>query len=150
MTREEAKQEQIEAAKWNAILARSNNAKHTNDAPTLEKLRALSLVGARWNGTDIRSVAKDLDVRSREVDPVNGGIRFSVTMPSGSDLRDPFGRTIDPHVWIIISSRETLFNLLYFICEQTNFCYKVEKNHVTLMPWEPDSFTAPPGWLMFQ
>jgi hypothetical protein len=150
MTIEEAKQEQTDAAKWNSILARSNNAEHTNDAPTLEKLRTLSLVGAEWNGTDIHSVANDLDSRSRGVDLVDGGIRFSVVMPNGSDLRDPLNRTIDSHVWIIISSRETLFNLLYTICEQTNFCFKVGKNHVTLLPWQPDSFIAPPGWIMFE
>jgi hypothetical protein len=53
--------------------------------------------------------------------------------------------------WVRHSANwETLFNLLYIFYEQTNFCCKVEKDHVTLMLWQLDSFIAPPSSHMLE
>jgi len=147
MTAEEARIEDKQRAREMEIIRQSNNANHTNDAPTLAKIGKIVLTGANWNGTDIRSVLMDLQARTGEADPDHAGIRFSLQFPTDPNKPDVLGRLASRRIYIILQSRQPLPWLLGDICEQTNLAYKVRKNEVIFLQWEPDAFFAPDSYL---
>jgi hypothetical protein len=79
---------------------------------------------------DITAVVDFLNIKSRELDPEHVGIHFRLALPPASDSTPRRFRRV---VWMTLTD-EPLQDVLAYVCEQTNLCYRIEKGVVILAP----------------
>jgi hypothetical protein len=121
-------------------MLREENKPDANDQPTVQKLRSLKVDDIRWRNTDVQAALADLKAKSKAVDPDHIGFDYVLRLPADMKQTDCLGRIVNNNICIILPGKTNVFDLLYYISEQTNLSFQVQKGRVTLKLWEPGAY----------
>jgi hypothetical protein len=105
-----------------------------HDVKTEAKLESIS-VSVNWKKVDVSQVLHDLETKSKNADPHDGGLHFKLNLPKNASEIKSHGYPVRREVSIVLENG-SLSDVLAYICQQTNLVVRAHNGVVTLTTWD--------------